>query len=231
MPSVAVSTLLQRVEDAVDTENFVEQAVLLRWANAIHPRFVVKLARWGWAPKVSNYAITATGASSYVPTSGTPIEMLAVVGVYRQDGDDYVKLRPVDHFQKPGSRTAEATAFRVQTLDTGGISIELLPTPASGTYIVDYLPAPSQLVTGTPAAGQTDTVNYPAGWEEWLVLELARRSLGREETTNPALEEEIHRTEKDIEQMIRDYVYTSAKIRNVDGQDRGVPDTSQWVWL
>lgn len=233
MASVTVTTLLQRVEDAVDMENFVSQATLLRWANTVHPQFVAKIARHGWAPIISSYTITATGATSYTPTSsGTPVEMIAIVGVYRSDGDSFIKLRPVDHAQKPSTTSYEqADYFRVRTLEAGGVSIELFPVPSAGTYIVDYIPVPSVLVTSAPGAGQVSSVNYPAGWEEWLVLKLAQQCLAREETINPKIDEQFAKLELEIERQIRDRVAGTAKIRNADHEYQDITDVSEWVWI
>jgi hypothetical protein len=232
MASVSVTTLLQRVEDAVDMENFVSQAALLRWANVLNPRFVAMLGRAGWAPMISSYTITATGATSYTPSSGGNIEMLAVVGVYRQEEDSFTKLRCIDHLQKPGVQVqSDAGYFRVKTLEAGGVSVELYPIPSSGTYIIDYIPVPLVLVTGTPGAGETNTVNYPAGWEEWLVLQLGRKCLTREETVSPAIESELKKVEEEIERMIRDRVYSSAKVRNADSEFEDASDSSTWIWV
>lgn len=234
MASVPVTELLQRVEDAADMENFVTQEVMLRWLNVIHPRFRKKLAEYGWAPIVASYEITADGSTSYTPVDGddVPLEMMAIFGVWRVDEGEFVKLKCVDFMTKPSERASfNAGYFKVQTLEAGGVSISLFPVASEGTYIVDYLPVPSVLVTGTPDDGEADSVNYPAGWEEWLVLQLVRKCYAREETSNPSIEKEFTEVEKEIERMCRDRIVGTAVIRNVDARFDDIFDSSEWIWI
>lgn len=228
MPSNLVSTLLQRVEDEIDAENFVDQAVLLRWLNAVYPRFVSKMYRLGWAAPISTAALT-TGSGTYA------LDVMAVIGVYMKDGTSYKKLMPIDHMQKFPTDTDEPSYFRVSYTEAALFKIDIFPTPPVGSYdattfVMDYVAAPTPLAV-TAGAGVSTSLILPSGWEEWLVLELARRCLSREETINPALEERFKDTTKDIEQQIRDYVFTSAKIRNVDMLESEALDPTKWTWL
>ncbi len=227
MAQIQVSTLLQRVEDAVDMENFVDQAVLLRWLNAIYPRFKSKLLRMGWAAPIETINLS-TGSGSY------GLEVLAVVGVYMKDGSSYRKLRPIYHDSKPSTETGTPEAFRVTFLEGAAFRIDLFPEPAPGTFdsqtfLMDYVAAHTPLAV-TAGAGLATSLLMPNGWEEWLVLQLARKCLAREETINPAIENEFERVEKDIEQQIRDHVWASARIRNTDTAYEDASNPSDWIW-
>lgn len=246
MPSVPVTDLLTRVRDITDMndDQFIEDEVLLRWLNAAVPRLDQIILRAGW---VINYIgasfETNTGGSDGTEGYDIGEQAAAIIAVYEAVSSTEVRmLRATSAADKavalPGTR---ATHFFVSNdTDTGNTVISLRPNPGGqATYAVYYIPASPTLVTGTPSAGEADEVLYPSGWEEWLVLEVARQVNAREESMNPLIEDRKRELEKDIERMASDRVFAQGpKVRNVDRVERDnwtissalmSPDT--WTWL
>jgi hypothetical protein len=97
--------------------------------------------------------------------------------------------------------------------------------------VVSVLRQPDELTA------DTDEVTYPMGFEERVVLGMARRALSKEETINPGIEAEIQRIEQHIDEVAWNRLYAGAQIRNVDRVERGwhttmhIPTRDYWVFL
>lgn len=246
MASVQVTELITRVRDITDCndDQFVTDAMILRWLNNARPRLDAMIARAGWVLNMASDG-TDSGPSDLV-NGAIEIndEVMAVVAVfeYFSDGSTRGPLRST-HPTWVSETTASASSHYF--VDGPGITpsgvttktrVNLRPVPQAGDYLVYYIPVGDQLVTGTPAADQDDEVNYPNGWEEWLVLEVARQVLAREETVNPAIEQRKLEIEKSVVQMAGDRLFAQGpKVRDVASQ--GTDQSSlliepwTWVWL
>lgn len=67
---------------------------------------------------------------------------------------------------------------------------------------------------------QQNFVDYPNGWEEWLVLEVARQGAGREETVNSTIEQRKKEVEYDVQRMAADRLFAQGpKVRDVRGME------------
>lgn len=236
MPSVPVSTLLTRIDDITDNDNpnWVSETMKLRWLNAARPRLDSVIARAGWPLNISLYTVSATGAPAY----DTAVQVMAVAGVFEYKDGRYRSLRNGHVMDRRTDVAGDAREFVVY--DTGGTTrIEFRPAPATGTYRVYYLPQPLVMVTGSPGVGQESSVNYPSGWEEWMVLEAARQAHGREEAENANVERRIREIERDIERMASDRLFGQGpRVRDVRASQEDhwsisamLDSGNNWVWL
>jgi hypothetical protein len=115
----------------------------------------------------------------------------------------------------------------------GQTSIQFYPRPASGTYTAVIVDEPVALTL-------SDSVNYPAGLEEWLVLSLARRAVAKEEGDTRELTRQLAEQEAYVERFCWDRVAGGrAAVRNVDRVERGwvradlmgTPSRDQGYWV
>lgn len=91
--------------------------------------------------------------------------------------------------------------------------------------------------TSLPTTPAT-SVSYPMGWEERIVLGMARRALMKEESDTKAVDTEIALWESRIEEACWNRVLTSSpQVRNIDYQHYAwtnrylVPPFGFWVWI
>lgn len=243
MAAVTVATLLTRIRDCTDTDDdqFVDDAMLLRWLNNARPRLDSLIARAGWVLDYDGVGLEIDGSETEGISLG--VSALAILGVYEVvSSTQYRQLRPTTVMDDPFA-VSGARANRFFATNGGGTTnltrINLRPLPSSGLYSVLYLPVGDTLVTGTPGTGEASSVYYPNGWEEWLVLEVARQVSGREESLNMTNEDRKREIEKDVERMAGDRMFAQGpKVRNVDGRDRdnwrasaAISSVDDWFWL
>lgn len=233
MPTFTAQQLIDRAQAAADMhDDFVTTAQWLAWLSVEVQNLDRHIAQSGYVLRESSWTVTANGAVSYP----FEVEPFAVLAVYAVDGGRYRRLRATDMFDgRPGRDTADtgqSHTYRI-TLANDAITLHLHPTPTSGTYEVVYIPV------SPVAATVAQTYLYPLGWEERVVLGMARRALAKEETTNPALETEVRRIEEHIEQTAwsRMYANSASRVRNVDDVERGwfdapgIPPRDQWMFV
>lgn len=131
-------------------------------------------------------------ASQIITADGSPTYDLApshysTIGVFRMHGTSVVQLSRNDQRQRPhGAATAYAgtgNEYRIAKID-GTKTIEFTPRPASGEYIVSYIPEPADL------ALETDVVDLGLDWEEYIVIDAAIKCLRREGSSTKALKED-----------------------------------------
>lgn len=164
--------LADRSEDDV-TSGFVTDAILNRWFNT-------SLGIWhGMVAKAeperfeaaSPQLITGTGAESYA----LPADHLWTIGVdFRLTSTCDVPLEQILVQERSAFDRApvdQACAFRIK-----GNTLVLLPPPSSGTYVHHYV------TTAPVTTADADVIDCVNGWERWLVLDLARQILRKEES-------------------------------------------------
>lgn len=249
MPAVTTQTLISRAEAISDMQDlFVRPAEWMYWATQERLALEILLARSGWVQGFTTTTITVTGAENgaYLlsPTGG----VMAVVAVHESTSQG---VRPV-HFnnavdflrQVPGSTLSRghATEFRVRPSPTitDALEFNFYPEPLPGeTYLVTYLPQPLTLTTSaSPSATEDNEVSYPMGWEERIVLGMARNALIKEESSTTHIERRIAEVESQIEEVVFARVLgDTPSVRNVDASRRGWTDRllfplwQQWAWL
>lgn len=245
MPLVTTSTLVDRAKAASDMrDNFVTPAQWMLWATQERYGLELFVARAGWAMNISNFDFTVTGAEAGVfPITSVP-GIMAIVAVheYTTTGVRQLKYQDAITFlhQLPGNTTntrGHSIAFRA--LWTGdNVSMNLYPEPNTGeSYRVTFLVHPKPLALST-TTGYDTSVTYPMGWEERIVLGMARRALIKEESETRAIDSEIQLWESRIEETCWSRVLSeSPSVRNVDQNEYGwtdrlnYPPPMGWVWL
>lgn len=246
MPTTTVSTLIDRAKATADMrDNFVTPTQWTTWATQERLALDLFLARSGWTIPLTDFNITVTGseagAFSVNPTGG----VMAIVCVYEYDSSGRIRqLLPQDAVgflrQAPGvsvGATGDSRFYRV--LWTGdNLTLNLFPEPTAGeTYRVVYIAHPKKLVISSPGAWEETSVAYPMGWEERIVLGMARRALIKEDSSTSGVDSEIALWESRIEEACWNRILThSPSIRNVDLQYYGwtdrysIPPVGRWLW-
>lgn len=235
MPTFTVQKLIDRAKAAADMhDDFVTPSQWIDWLNVEILSLERFIAQSGYVLRESQEIVSADGNSVYELQK----EPLAVLAVFEDVDGRFRRLRGEDVIDGQNLRdyadSGRATKFRVSSSADGTLFLGLYPAPQAGqTYRVSMIEVPPTV------AATTDTVSYPLGWEERLVLGLARRALSKEETVNPGVESEIRRIEEHIEETAwnRLFANSGARVRNVDRVERGwldspeVPPRDYWVFL
>lgn len=250
MALVSVTDLIARVRFGVDADGsavdpqWVTDAVILRELNVVRPRLDAMVARAGHG---LYELITITGGTDVdefvLDPTGIAPDVLAIVGVWIEDVGDYRQLRRADpnllyestYDLTPGF----ATKYYLRHESNGDINIVVRPVNSSGTIAVKFVPAPLILVTASPVAGtSTDSVRYPEGWEEWLVLEVQRVLDTREESLNTVREQRKVEIEREIDKAATDRLWAQGPtVRDVRGAVDSINspfinfDPESWYWL
>jgi hypothetical protein len=247
VPSTTVSKLVDRAKATADMrDNFVTPEQWTTWATQERLALDLFLARSGWTLPLSDFNITVTGSENGVynvnPTGG----VLAIVAVYEYNAAG--RIRMLQHadsvgflHQVPGaSGTPKGSSILFRANWSGdNLTLNLYPEPTPGdTYRVTYIAHPKALVLSAPGAWEETSVSYPMGWEERIVLGMARRALIKEESDTGAIDQEIALWESRIEEACWNRVLTSSpSIRNTDRMTYGwtdrlsLPPFSFWVWV
>lgn len=183
---VTVSEILQRALVAADYEDsapgagFVKQENLLLWLNQHHRMFRSKLLRLGTVLSEATEDITLTGATSYAMTAD-PMAILSVDLVKNGRLYNIPPANPIVGYRYETTDYSNGPSYyRVIENDTGTLSLNFYPSPTSGTVRVAYAATPTTLTIDS-------SVNYPLGWDEYLVLCLAEDILGKANDSNETI--------------------------------------------
>lgn len=252
MPQTTVATLIDRAKSAADMrDNFVKPTEWLTWATQERLALDLFLARSGWTLAVDVFDITITGTEN--PRGTFPVDpdsgVMAILLVHQFDSSG--RIRQLEHQdfatflrRNPGytgSPQGHARYYNL-TWNSATLTLNMYPEPQAGeTYRVIFLPHPKRLVLSVAMgqeATEEDSVNYPMGWEERVVLGMARRALIKEESSTSGIDSEIGLWDTRIEEACWSRVLTSAPgVRNVDDLHYGwsdrytVPPFGMWTWV
>lgn len=228
MPNFLVQDIVDRACAIADMRgNFVKPEQWLAWYNNGAKALDLLILRSGWVQNTLSsqdndvdYTISLTNPDS---ESGPPH---AVLGVYEvRDG----RFRPLK-FRSPAefalqdldnpSVTGTANYY---TITSGNwdddLTIHMFPQPTSGTYRALFW---SMHPT---ADALDDEVTWPLGFEEYIVLFMARRALIKENSETRQVDDELGAESQRIEEICWDRNAAQAPtIRNVDKAERG------WGW-
>lgn len=244
MPGILVSDIIQRASVQADmVDGFVDSSTWLSWFKQESKALDILLARNGWAQAIKFDTQTVTTDSMTVASGN---DILAVIGVWEVVNNRYrhltLKAQPDFYLQPAGTggvtgRATQWTLAAPQNGATGGTAytVNLYPRPLGGTYAIGYLA--TQYGDGsTPAL--TDVVYYPMGFEEWIVLRLARRALIKEESSTSGIDQLLTDEEQKIEEACWERQLTETpSVRNVDRAERGwdnmvnFPPPIGWYWV
>jgi hypothetical protein len=227
MATVTVPELVARAVAAADMQdNFVTEAQWLYWANVANKKLAVKVAQLGVPYNQYDEVITFDASSDY-----TIVEPLAIVGVYfaQQDGR-LRKLKAVHPSQRINYATTNSgypEEFQVRRV-ANNLRISFYPVPTTGSAIVRAINYPANLVYANPTGDDVDYVYYPLGWEDFIVLHMARNACAKEETINPLIESQLRDCENHIETSASNYLMTDLP-KILDTKNNSF-DTDIWYW-
>lgn len=234
MPSYTGQELINRAAAAADMhDNFVTTTTWLQWASLERYALELLMARSGWPTDLATGTITVTGSESGEFSVAADPDMMAVVAVHQIESDGLRRLTYSDTVtflrQVPASpvhTSGDVQIYRIKR-DVDGITFNFFPNPSIGSQLlVTYIPMPVRLTT---VAG---TVNYPMGWEERIVLGMARRALAKEESDTSEVRAQIREIEQQVEELSWNRVMSeSPRVRNADRQPLELPSRENWAWI
>ena len=165
----------------------------------------------------STQTITANGSETYALSS----DYYGTIRVDRLDGGDYLPLEEymiMERHRHENNGGNDASVYSVQ-----GSNISLLPAPSSGTYRHTYIPAPADLTASADSA----TVDGVSGWEEYIVVDAARKMLQKEESSTTGVERDLLRLKERIEEMAQNRAWSTPR-RIVDVRGNSVDRVDWW---
>lgn len=209
MPTITTAELIERAMAAADMhDSFVTPRQWMYWASQERIALDLFIARSGWTQGFETVTITVTGAEagSFVLTPS--IQAIVAVHQISTQGVRRLKFSDVASFllvQPGGTAMGNASEWRAKRTDTV-FTLNLYPEPKPNEqYLVTYLPHPTRLtLDSAPAVGYSNTVAYPMGWEDRIVLGMARRALEKEESDSGAIRGQMAEMDRQIEQACWD---------------------------
>lgn len=242
MPVVTTAELVERAMAAADMhDSFVTPRQWMYWASQERMALDLFLARSGWTQSFATLTITVTGSENGEFDLDT--DMMAIVAVHEVNTHGVRRLKLADpatflRVQPGGTQRGNAQEYRAKRVDDT-LVLNFHPEPQTGeTYLVTYVPHPNRLsLDATPATGYSNSVSYPMGWEERIVLGMARRALDKEESDSTPIQRQIVEMNQQIEQLCWDRAMAdSPSIINSDIERRGwvdrlsYPGPYMWWW-
>ena len=235
MPTVSTTELVNRAKAAADMhDDFVTPAQWMYWASQERMSLDLLLARSGWALDFETATITVAGTESgafeLISDTDEPIVVMAIVAVHEYGSAGTRLLTYSDSVgflaQLPTQTivTGHPSKYRIRR-NEDSLVFNFFPNPTTGlTFVVTYVPHPLKLTTDANLNEDefTDSVTYPMGWEERIVLGMARRALEKEESDSGPLMRQLQQIDAEIEELCWSRVMSAnPTIRNVDYQTRG----------
>lgn len=218
--------LIQRAQAYADMEgDFVKPRQWLQSVNYWHKRLSMKIARLGYPLNQVDVSIPLNGSIDYLVP-----EPLAFVGLFfvRTDGTfkKLERLNPVQYRTNNPSTNGDPSYYHIRRAGNNCI-FNFYPNPPSGTVVAMTIPHPEQLTLN-------DSVTYPLGFEEYIVVNMAMFALGKEESSIPSsLVNTLQEVTAHIEDSVTSYLMTDgARIRNI--HEDNYPswcDPTTWVFM
>ena len=149
-------------------------------------------------------AQTITGVAG-TENYALPSDYYGTVSVSRKSGNDYfpvVEYMITEREQYENSGNNNSVAYSVQ-----GANLSLLPTPSGGTYRHIYIPAPVDLTASVDGT----TIDGVSGWEEYIVVDAARKMLQKEESSTTGVERDLMRLKERIEEMAQNRAWSTPR--------------------
>jgi hypothetical protein len=177
MAAVTLATLRTRARQRADMANtaFVSDSELTTLVNEsadeLHDLLVSKLGD-DYFTKVGAFSTVAN-----VETVSLPVDFLKLLGVELQSGSDWVTLRRYMQTERNSFRSALVFPGNWPRYRLEAGLVRFLPAPAgvlNGRFI--YIPSRTQL------SADGDTFEGFNGWETYIVVDVARKCLEKEES-------------------------------------------------
>lgn len=223
MATTTVATLIARAQASSDQEDeFVTRTQWLYWVNLFNKQLAVMVAQLGYPYHQYDETISLNGSLEY-----TIDEPLALLGAYYVESDGRLRrlklMNPVQARQIGNYQAGEPRRYVVHRNTDNDLTFQFQPVPTSGSVLIQAIQMPAELV-------YADSVKYPLGWEEFIVLNMARNALAKEETINPLIESQLRDIKEHIQVSAANYIMASAPtIRNV--KDENYWEDSEWLWV
>ncbi len=206
MASVTLSTLRTRVRERADMvgSSFIADTAtgLDAWINEGNQKLhgmVVEAMGEEYVSSSQALNVVAGTATYSLPTG-----FFKLYGIDLVYAGDVYSLRPYMRGERAAFQQEEFTLRGPPRYSLVGGNLKLQPVPQSNlTGTIYYAPEATVLSSGT------DTVNYPNGWEKYVVLYAAIQALIKEESSVSALKQELAEVEREIQQAkeSRDYAF------------------------
>lgn len=192
MSSVTLTTLVARVReraDMVGSSFIVDSATgLYAWINEAHQKLHgMVVGALGEEYVSSSQAFTTAGTDITLPTD--------FYKLYGVDLNFHGLMRSLKKYNR-----AERNLYReihpefTPRYALVGSALRLYPVPSSGlTGAILYAPEATTLAAGS------DSVNYPNGWERFIVIDAAIQALAKEESNTSTLVAERDLIVREIE--------------------------------
>lgn len=197
MASVTLTTLLARVRERADMvgSSFVTDASTSLYSfinegvQKLHEKLVAAYAE--------DY-LESSGSISLV--SGTsdyalPSDFLKLYGVDLPINGVTTTLKPFMKNERNQYANSSLAYRQRPSYKLSGSNIRFLPSTVTGTATIRYAPTIALLTTGT------DTVNFPNGWERYVVIDAAIQVLMKEESAVADLKAERQEMERQLEEL------------------------------
>lgn len=195
MASVTLTTLLSRARTRADmpSTNFVTDAELTGFLNEGNAKLLEKLVEaYGEQYFITTTALTTVaGTTSYA----LPADFFKLYGVELTVGGKVRTLKPFMFNERNFYKNQTSTWWNIPRYSIQGLNLILYPAPGAGSGSIYYAPAAALLSIGA------DTVNYPNGWEKYLVVYAAIRALNKEESPSNDLRDEMEIMEKELKEL------------------------------
>lgn len=236
---ITTTDLVKRAMAAADMhDDFVTPAQWAYWLTQENLALSIFLARAGWTLNVKTQTVTVTGSESgRFELTSTP---LAVVAVHQVGTSNMVRAveynNAVDFLRQTvgNSLASKGDPLEYRAIwdqDDDSLVLNFYPEPTAGSvFLVSYIAHP-------PALTLSSTVSYPLGFEERIVLGMARRALAKEESDASEIVSQLRECERYIEEAVYDRVFAQhSAIRNADYDTRGwttkvtLPPPSNWFF-
>ena len=198
MTAVSLTTLRTRVRERADmpVAGFIADSAtgIDAWINEgvqkLHDKLVEAYGE-EYVESTSSFS-TAAGTTDY----NLPTGMLKLYGVDLTMAGVVCTLRPFMRAERNGLREGGITWQTVPRYRVVGSKLRLLPVPQSVFSGTIYY-APS----ATVLSGGSDTVDFPNGWERYVVLYAAIQCLMKEESSVNDLRFELEKLDRELETM------------------------------
>jgi hypothetical protein len=195
MAAVTLTTLLARVRERADmpVAGFIADSAtgLYAWINEGVQRLHEKLVEaYGEEYISSSASLTCTGSASDV---ALPSDFFKLYGIDMPVGGTTRTLKPYMRAERNSLRYGSVSWETVPKYSLVGSNIRFLPIPPACTATIYYAPTTTLLASGS------DTVNFPNGWERYVVLYAAIQCLAKEESDTRELRMELEKLERDLD--------------------------------
>ena len=162
------------------------------------------------------HTVVSDGNENYA----LPSDYYGTIRVDRKSGDDYF---PLEEYMIMERHKYENSSGDAISYSSQGSNLSLLPAPSGSTYRHMYIPAPADLTS----AADGITIDGVSGWEEVIVVDMARKMRQKEESDTRPLERDLARLKVRIEEMAQNRAWSTPR-RITDVNDGMSSETDWW---